>query len=133
MDTKMVKTSKHIRFDEVMNDIEIPKPNGRNMDIALVRPLPEYQEEVPLIIPPTLEYKHTPLSMIHDVPVRVLYDPDTLGVFVCSFPDRDRVYIEDIIHRTYCSKIKDWENKLRGTYIVQIQNTRIVTLSDDEE
>ena len=60
MDTKMVNTSKHIRFDEVMNDIEIPKPNGRNMDIALVRPLPEYQEEVPLIMPTTLEYKHTP-------------------------------------------------------------------------
>ena len=56
----MVKTSKHIRFDEVMNDIEIPKPNGRHMHIALVRPLPEYQEEVPLIMPTTLEYKHTP-------------------------------------------------------------------------
>ena len=71
--------------------------------------------------------------MIHALPVRVLYDPDTLGVVVCYCTDRDRVYIKDIIHRAYCSKIKDWENKLRGTYIVQIQNTRIVTLSDDEE
>ena len=40
MDTKMVNTSKNVRSDELMNDLEIPTPNYRQLRIALGRPLP---------------------------------------------------------------------------------------------
>ena len=40
MDTKLVKTSKYKRFDEVINDLKIPTPNARQLWIYLVRPLP---------------------------------------------------------------------------------------------
>ena len=80
-------------------------------------------------MPLTLYYQHTPLPTIHDVPVRVLCYYDILGMIIGSFPDRYRVYLKGIITRTSCSKIKGWENKFRGAYILQIQNIPVVTLS----
>ena len=37
----LVNTSKHVSFDEGMNDLEIPTSNGRQLRIDLVRPLVE--------------------------------------------------------------------------------------------
>ena len=84
------------------------------MRIVLIRPLQERQEDVPIIVPPNLDYQHTPFPIINDLPVRVLCYHDTLGIIIGSFPDRDRVYIKYIIPRTYCSKIKGLEIYLGG-------------------
>ena len=118
----MVKTSKHVRFDEGSNDLEIPTPNDRQLWIDLGRPLPEDQKEAPISMLPNLDYRQTTLYMIHDVPVRVLCDQYTLGMIIGSFSDRYRVYLKYIIPRTSYSKIKDWKDKFRGAYIVQIKN-----------
>ena len=84
MSTNLINTSKHVQFDEGMYDLEIPTPYTRHMMIALVRPLPEDQEESTIIIPPTLDSQHTPLPTIHDVPVGVIWDHDTLGMIIGS-------------------------------------------------
>ena len=105
-------------------------PNVRQLRIALSRPLPEDQEVASIIIPPTLDSQQTPLPMINDVPFRIVFEHDTLGVILGYFPYRYRIYVKDIIPRISCSKIKVWENKLNGVCIVQIQNTPVVTMSD---
>ena len=97
------------------------------------RTLSDDQEEEPIIIPPTLDSQHTPLPIIHDVPVRVLCDHDNLRIIFGSLSDRDRVYLRETIPITSCYKIKGWKNKFRGAYIVQIQDTLVVTLSDAKE
>ena len=65
-------------------------------------------------MPPTLEYQHTPLPMIHGVQVRALYDHETLGMILGYLPDRDIVYIKDITPITHCSKIKGCKINLGG-------------------
>ena len=132
MDTKLVKTYNNVQFDEGMNDLGILTPNSRQLQIDLSGPLSEDQEEAPISIPPTLDSQHTPLSMICDVPVRMLYYHYTLGVILVSCPDRDRIYLKGIIPRKPFSKINDWKNKFRGSFIFQIQNTPAVTLSGSE-
>ena len=52
--------------------------------------------------------------MIHDVPVRVIYDHDNLGMIIGYCPDRDRIYVKVITPRTSCSKIKGWKINLGG-------------------
>ena len=94
-----------------MNDIKITTTNDRQPWIALSRPLTEDQGEAPIIMPITLDSQHTTFPIIHDVPVRVLYEHYTLGMIIGYFPDIERVYLKYIIPRTYFSKIKDWENK----------------------
>ena len=121
MDTNSLKTSKHVRFDEVINDIEIPDPNARQLWVALVRPLPEYQEEASIIIPQTLDSQHTPFTTIHDVLSGVICDYDTLGMILGSFPNIYRVYLNYITTRTSCSKIKFWKKKFRWAYIRKIK------------
>ena len=39
MDTKLVKTSNRVRFDEGMNDLEMQTPNYKQLYIYLGRPL----------------------------------------------------------------------------------------------
>ena len=126
MDTKLVKTSKNVRFYEGMNDIEILTPNSRQLRISLVIPLSEYQKGALIIMPPTLDSQHTSLTMIHDVPVRVLCDDETLGMIIGSLPDRYRVHLKDTIPITSCSRIKGCKNKLRGVYIVQIKTPHLL-------
>ena len=129
----MVKTSKHVRFDEGSNDLEIPTPNDRQLWIDLGRPLPEDKEEASIVMSPTLDSQHTPFPTIYDVPVWVICDHDTLWMIICYCPDRDRVYLKYSTPRTSCSKIKGWKNKFREAYILQIQNNPVVNLSDAEE
>ena len=84
MYTKLVNISKHVHFDEVMNYLEVPTPNYRHMSIALGSPLSEDQEEAPISMPTTLDSQHTPFPMIHDMPVGVICDHDTLGIIIGS-------------------------------------------------
>ena len=130
MDTKLIHTSKHVRFYEGMDYIEITTTNYRQLRIDLCRPLPEDQEEVPIAMLPTLDSQHIKLPKIHDKSVRLICDHDNLGIIIRCFPDRDRVYLKEIIPRIYFSKIKGWGNKFRGRYIFQIQNNPVVTLGD---
>ena len=114
MDTKPVKTSKNVHFDEGINYIEIPTPSAIQMRSSLGRTLLEDQEEAPIIMPSTLESQHTPLPIIHDVTARVLHDHYNLVIILGSCPDRDRVYLKDTIHRTSCYKIKGGEINVWG-------------------
>ena len=114
METKLVNNSNHVRFDEGMNDLEISTPNTKHIWIDLGRTLLEYQEEAPIIIPPTLDSQQIPLPMINDVPFRIVFEHDTLGVILGYFPYRYRIYVKDIIPRISCSKIKIWKNKFRS-------------------
>ena len=106
MYTKLVKTYKHGRFDEVMNDLEIPTPNTRKLWISLGMPIPEDQEEAPIVMIPTLDSQHTQFPIIHDVTFRFLCDHDTLCIILGSCPERERFYLKDVFSRTSCSKIK---------------------------
>ena len=72
----------------------MPTPNSRKLWIALGVPLPDNPEEAPIILPPTLYFQHTTFPMINDVPVRVLYEHDTLGVILYYCYDIDRVYLK---------------------------------------
>ena len=99
----------------------------------MAKPLPEDQEELPIAVLPTLDSQHIKLPKIHDKSVRLICDHDNLGIIIRCFPDRDRVYLKEIIPRIYFSKIKGWGNKFRGRYIFQIQNNPVVTLSDAED
>ena len=84
MDTKLVANSKYVQFYEGMNDPEIPNPNSRHLNSALGIPLSENHEEAPILIPPTLDSQHKTFTIIHDAPVRLLCDHDTLGVIIGS-------------------------------------------------
>ena len=88
---------------------------------------------MPIAVLPTLDSQHIKLPKIHDKSVRLICDHDNLGIIIRCFPDRDRVYLKEIIPRIYFSKIKGWGNKFRGRYIFQIQNNPVVTLSDAED
>ena len=43
MDIKLVNNYKHVRFDELINDLEIPNTNSRKLGISLVSTLPDEQ------------------------------------------------------------------------------------------
>ena len=133
MDTKLVNNFKHVRFDEGINNLEIPTPNFIQLCVALGRTLLEDKEEVPIIVTTTLDSQHTPFPIIYCVPVWVICDHDILGIILGYFPDINRVYLKDIIIITSCSKIEVCRNKFRGTYIFQIRNAPVVTLNDSEE
>ena len=83
-------------------------------------------------MPPTIDYQYTPFPMIHYVPVGLICYHDTLGAILGYFTDRYVVYLKDIIPRTSCSKIKVWEKKFRGAYIVKIEISPVVTLNGYE-
>ena len=97
-----------------MNDIEIPNPNYRQMNISLFITLFYDEEYEPIIMPPTLDSEHTPPPTINDVPVRVICDHDNLGLIFGYFYDIYRVYLKDILPITSCPKIKVLRKKFRG-------------------
>ena len=82
MGMNLVNTSNRVKFYEGMNYIEILNPNSIQLWIILGRPLPEDQEELSIVVPPTLDSQHTPFPMIYDVTVRVICDHDTLGIIL---------------------------------------------------
>ena len=61
----------------------------------------------------TLKKNHSPWYTMRQPRCYVTMTPYRQSAFI----NRYRIYLKDIIPRTYCSKIKGWENKEGGGYI----------------
>ena len=100
----MVQTSKHVRFDEGINNLEYP--NARNLRLALGRPLQANPEDAITLLPPSFEAQDSPFLSIQDVNVIMSCEHDTLGMDPQTCLGKDWVYLSNMNPGTSGSRMK---------------------------
>ena len=87
LETNMVKNSKHVILDEVMNKLEALNSNGKHLGIALGFPIPEAMYDATSLISTTLGYHNSLLPTIKATTVNVACEYGTFGMYIQNFSD----------------------------------------------
>ena len=129
--TQRVKIAKHARFDEGMNDLpfeDIP-PNVQHLQrIQMGQPIPADTEDTTI---DEFAFFTNPFSNTITKKAHVRCQNPTLGITVGSDALLNRAYISDIKQNSSAahlfSSYKATCNKIRGAYIVKINDSTIFT------
>ena len=130
-ETERVKTAKHARFDEGMNDLpaEAIPPNVVHLQrLQQGDPLPAEPSESSI---DEFYFTTNPFSHTLTRHMKVKCKNPTFGITVSTDELTDRAYISDIKRDSSVSKLyssyKATCNKIRGAYIVKIGDTPVFT------
>ena len=132
--TQRVKIAKHVRFDEGMNDLpfeDIP-PNVQHLQrIQMGVPIPAETEDTTI---DEFAFFTNPFSNTITKKAKVQCQNPTLGITVGTDALLNRAYISDIKQNSSAARLfssyKATCNKIRGAYIVKINDSPIFTQED---
>ena len=80
LDIDLVKTTKHVIFDGVINELGHPIANVVQLILYLYHPLPYYPEDTITLFPPSPEFQGIPFPSISDIPVKITFYHDSLEI-----------------------------------------------------
>ena len=126
VESAIVKTATHARFDEGMSDLDgKPPPNVQilrqlNNDGSLE---PDQFDLSPL----DLAVSDDPFNQLDTLTPALTCDHPTLGFEVAECHIRRRAYVSDIIPHTSAGRIKNARRKYIGSFIVSINDTPVFT------
>jgi GAG-pre-integrase domain len=127
LESSMVKTATHARFDEGMNDLltdNVP-PN-----VQLLRQLNrdgEFASDTIDLSPLDLSVSDDPFDRLDELTPAVICDHPTLGFEISECHIRKRAYVSNIIPHTSAGRIKNARRKYIGSFVVSINDTPIFT------
>ena len=133
-ETDRVKTAKHARFDEGMNDLpadSIP-PNVVHLQRTQNgEPLPAESDES---IVKAFTFSANPFSQTLTRGISVTCDDPTFGIKVATDELNNRAYVTDIAPKTSAANMfsshKATLRKVKGAYIVSVNGKRVFTKDD---
>ncbi|MCE2996259.1 MAG: hypothetical protein LW863_11705 [Flammeovirgaceae bacterium] len=133
-ETSRVMIAKHARFDEGMNDLpfdSIP-PNVQLLQrVQAGAPFPAELNETSI---PTLDFSVNPFSRTFTKKLLKRCNHPLFGLTISTDALNDRAYVSNVTRNSSASKMfsthKAATNKIRGAYIVQINNHNVFTKND---
>ena len=112
-----------------MNDLEEPTPNSKQLRISEGKPVPADEDEEGAPENLSLVVSSSPFLDLDEINMKVVCDHETFGIDIKQCIDRDRAYISNMEPGSSGSKIRRWK-KWRGAYVVQVDDTPVVTAAD---
>ncbi|KAI2491256.1 Reverse transcriptase (RNA-dependent DNA polymerase) [Fragilaria crotonensis] len=126
IDSAVVKTATHARFDEGMNDVlGTPPPN-----VQILRQMNSDNPVIPDLVdlsPLDLSVSDDPFDRLDKLTPAIVCDHPTLGFEVSECHIRKRAYVSEIIPRTSAARIKNARRKYIGSFIVSVNDTPVFT------
>ena len=126
LESSMVKTATHARFDEGMNDLSSEAPpnvqtlrqlnNDRSIDPDRIN-----------LSPLNLSVSDDPFDHLDELSPTIACDHTTLGFEISECHIRKRGYISGIVANTSASRIKNVRRKYIGAFIVSVNDTPTFT------
>ncbi len=132
LDTKKVKTATHVKYDEGMNDLDHPTPNSHQLRQALGHPLPPESTEETSPTSLSFESSESPFQELWDTSIPIKCTGDTLGFDISHCPARGRGYLTHAAPHSTASGLKNWKKRLKGAYIISVDDTPVFTKEDIE-
>ena len=126
MESAMVKTATHARFNEGMNDLANQAPPN-------VRILCQQNNKGSFIpdemdLPPLeLTVSDDPFDRLDELTPAIICDHPTLGFEVSECHIQKRAYISNIFPHTFARLIKNARRRYIGSFVVSVNNTPIFT------
>ncbi len=130
--TKKVKTATHVQYNEGMHDVDIPTTNSQQLKQALGHPLPPKSIEETSPSSLYLESSDTPFQDLWHTTIPIKCDEDTLGFYIFHCPARGRGYLNFASPHSTASGLKNWKKRLKGAFIVCVNDTPVFTKKDIE-
>ena len=126
LDSSMVKTATHARFDEGMNDLHADAPPN----VQVLRQLNNDSS----VIPDSLDVSQMNLSITDDpfdkldeLAPTIICEHPTLGFEISECHIRKRGYVSGIVAHTSASRIKNVRRKYIGAFIVSVNDSPTFT------
>ena len=88
-------------FDKGINDIEVPTPNTKKLRITLGCTLPAYPLGINNFLLTSLESQYVPLPHIIDITFKLIFEDDTIEMYLQILPDRDHIYFYGVHPGSY--------------------------------
>jgi GAG-pre-integrase domain len=126
LESAMVKTATHARFDEGMNDLHVDAPPN----VQVLRQLNNdgsIQPDSLDVSPMNLSITDDPFDQLDELTPAVACEHPTLGFEISECHIRKRGYVSGIIAHTSASRIKNVRRKYIGAFIVSVNDVPIFT------
>ena len=131
MEKRLVNKYKHVIFDEGTDDIQVPTPNTRELIIARDITLPNEPEDTPTVLINPFKSRDSPFYSINYINIKQTREHDTLGKAIKTLPGC--VCLFGVHPASPLSRSKGFRIKLIGVYLIQVNDTNVVTKYDDTE
>jgi Reverse transcriptase (RNA-dependent DNA polymerase)/GAG-pre-integrase domain len=126
MESALVKTATHARFDEGMNDLDgTPPPN-----VQILRQLNQdgsMMADTVALSPLDLSVSDDPFDRLDELTPAIACDHPTLGFDIAECHIRKRAYISNIAPHSSAGRIKNVRRKYIGSFIVSVNDSPVFT------
>jgi hypothetical protein len=127
LESHVVKTALHARYDEGMNDVADPPPNARLVRFAQRgEPFPSEATPIETI---ELDVSENPFQDLRTLSVLTAGEDSHLGFVFSKCSHRLRAYLSELQPRTPAAGIRNGRRQLVGAYIISVQGTPVFTVT----
>ena len=127
IESALVKTATHVRFDEGLNDLVTSAPPN----VQILRHLNHDGSDIPPdtldVSPLNLAVSDDPFDQLDSLSPLIVCEHPTLGSEVSECHIRKRAYVSSIIPNTTASRIKNVRRKYIGAFIVSVNDHPVFT------
>jgi hypothetical protein len=126
VNSAIVKTATHARFDEGMNDLEGTAPPN----VQILRQLDQDGNLSPDkfdLSPLDLSVSDNPFDRLDTLTLDLICDHPTLGFEIAECHIRKRAYITNILPDTTAARIKNARRKYIGSFVVSVNGNPVFT------
>jgi hypothetical protein len=128
LDSSLVKTATHVRFDEGMNDLAQPPPNVRLL--RNLNPNDPIDANSFDMSPMNLEVVDNPFDRLDFLTPTINCDHPHLGFEISECHIRHRGYVSAIVPRTLAARIKNVRRKYIGAFVVSGNGTAVFSAEE---
>ena len=126
LESAMVKTATHARFDEGMNDLSDNLPPNVRILKQLNKDGPPDLDDLDLS-PLDLSISDDPFDRLDELTPAIICEHPTLGFEIAECHIRKRAYISNIVPHTSAGRIKNARRKYIGSFIVSVNDVPTFT------
>ncbi len=130
VETEVVKTAGHVRFDESMHDLDDKPPNARILASFRSGKSDDLDCSVNF---PEFEVYHQPFTSLETITVPLDFsspDKGPLGISFADCPKMHRCFVTAFSRTVYANKTRGLQRKYVGSYVVSVNDEPVFHLSD---
>ena len=125
LDSSLVKTATHARFDEGMNDLTDAPPNVQALRLLSTDGV--IRADRPVLSPLNLEITDDPFNRLDSITQSIKCDHPTLGFEITACHIRKRGYLSGVVAGTSAARIRNIRRKYIGAFVVSVNDSPVFT------